>query len=291
MSEKTNTAIKHPGMGAIPSARGVTFRVWAPHAEKVYVTGTFNDWNKTSRPLAREENGYWSTDVSEAKTGDEYRYLIHGPRGPLPRIDPYARKVTSSIGNGVIYDPKSFGWGDNTFHMAAGNELIIYEMHIGTFNVKEKGHPGTFDSAMEKLPYLQELGINAAEVMPVAEFSGEFSWGYDPSHPFAVESIYGGPDAFKRFVKAAQEHGIAVIVDVVYNHFGPSDLDLWQFDGWSENDKGGIYFYNDHRSHTPWGETRPDYGRGEVRQYISDNALMWLEEYHADRRWAAPGFC
>jgi 1,4-alpha-glucan branching enzyme len=124
------------------------------------------------------------------------------------------------------------------------------------------------------------------EVMPVAEFSGEFSLGYDPSHPFAVESIYGGPDAFKQFVKAAHEHGIAVIVDVVYNHFGPSDLDLWQFDGWSENNKGGIYFYNDYRSHTPWGDTRPDYGRGEVRQYICDNALMWLEEYHADGlRW------
>jgi 1,4-alpha-glucan branching enzyme len=106
------------------------------------------------------------------------------------------------------------------------------------------------------------------------------------AHPFAVESIYGGPDALKRFVKAAHEHGIAVLVDVVYNHFGPSDLDLWQFDGWSENGKGGIYFYNDHRSQTPWGETRPDYGRGEVRQYLRDNALMWFEEYHADGlRW------
>ena len=113
MSKETNTAIKHPGMGAIPGARGVTFRVWAPHAEKVYVTGTFNEWSKTSTPLAREENGYWSTDVSEAKTRDEYRYLIHGPKCPLSRIDPYARKVTSSIGNGVVYDPKEFNWGSD----------------------------------------------------------------------------------------------------------------------------------------------------------------------------------
>jgi 1,4-alpha-glucan branching enzyme len=288
MSEKIKTAINHPGMGAIPipGAKGVTFRVWAPHAEKVFVTGTFNDWSQASTPLTSEENGYWSADVSEAKIGDEYRYLIHGPKGPLSRIDPYARKVTNSTGNGVIYDPKAFNWGDHDFHMATGNELVIYEMHIGTFNVKEKGHPGTFDSAIEKLTYLKELGINAVEVMPVAEFPGDFSWGYDPSHPFAVESIYGGPDAFKRFVKAAHEHGIAVIADVIYNHFGPFDLDLWQFDGWSENNKGGIYFYNDHRSHTPWGETRPDYGRGEVRQYIRDNALMWLGEYHADGlRW------
>jgi 1,4-alpha-glucan branching enzyme len=273
-------------MGAVPGARGVAFRVWAPHAERVFVTGTFNDWSKTLTPLAKEKNGYWFAKVSKAKTGDEYRYLIHGSKGPLSRIDPYARKVTRSTGNGVIYDPEAFDWGDHDFHMATGNELVIYEMHIGTFNVKEKGHPGTFDSAIEKLPYLRQLGINAVEVMPVAEFAGEFSWGYDPSHPFAVESIYGGPEAFKRFVKAAHEHGIAVIADVIYNHFGPNDLDLWQFDGWSENEKGGIYFYNDRRSHTPWGETRPDYGRGEVRQYIRDNALMWLEEYHADGlRW------
>lgn len=273
-------------MGAIPAAMGVTFRVWAPHAEKLYVTGTFNDWSKTSTPLAREENDYWSADVSEATTGDEYRYLIHGPNGPLSHIDPYARKVTSSIGNGVIYDPKAFDWGDNNFHMATANELVIYEMHVGTFNVKEERRPGTFHSAMEKLSYLQELGINAVELMPVAEFPGDFSWGYNPSHPFAVESAYGGPDAFKKFVKAAHHHGIAIIVDVVYNHFGPSDLDLWQFDGWSENEKGGIYFYNDRRSHTPWGDTRPDYGRGEVRQYLCDNALMWLQECHADGlRW------
>jgi 1,4-alpha-glucan branching enzyme len=290
MSEKLNPAITQSGMGAIPGAQGVAFRVWAPHAEKVYVTGTFNDWSKTATPLASEENGYWSVDVSGAKVGDEYRYLIHAPAEwnlpPLSRIDPYARKVTSSIGNGVIYDPKAFDWDGNIFHMATGNEIVIYEMHLGTFNAKEKGHPGTFESAIEKFSYLQDLGINAVEIMPVAEFPGDFSWGYDPAHPFAVESIYGGPDAFKRFVKAAHEHGLAVIVDVAYNHFGPSDLDLWRFDGWSENDKGGIYFYNDYRSHTPWGETRPDYGRGEVRQYISDNALMWFREYHADGlRW------
>ena len=277
---------KHSSLGAIPGAKGVTFRVWAPYAEKIYVTGAFNNWSKTSKPLSKDENGCWSADVSEAKAGDEYRFLIHGPKGALSRIDPYARKVTSSLGNGVIYDSKAFDWGDDNFHMATGNEIVIYEMHVGTFNVKEKGRPGTFASAMEKLPYLKELGINAVEVMPVAEFPDDFSWGYDPSHPFAVKSIYGGPDAFKRFVKAAHEHGIAVIVDVVYNHLGPSDLDLWQFDGWSKNDKGGIYFYNDRRSHTPWGETRPDYGRGEVRQYLCDNALMWLEEYHADGlRW------
>ena len=290
MFDKDRIMAKHSGMGAIPSTNGVTFRVWAPHAEKVYVIGSFNDWSETSLPLVSEKNGYWSADVSKAKVGDEYRYLIHTPPDwnlpPLSRIDPYARKVTSTSGNGVIYNPHAFAWGDDAFTIASWNELVIYEMHIGTFHVKEDGHPGTFDSAIEKLPYLKDLGINAAEVMPIMEFAGDFSWGYNPSHPFAVESIYGGPDAFKRFVKEAHKYGIAVILDVVYNHFGPGDLDLWQFDGWSENDKGGIYFYNDLRSCTPWGETRPDYGRDEVRRYLCDNALMWFEEYHIDGlRW------
>ena len=101
--------------------------------------------------------------------------------------------------------------------------------------------------------------------MPPFEFAGDVSWGYNPAHPFAIESGYGGPDAFKRFIRAAQLEGIAVIVDVVYNHLGPSDLDLWRFDGWGEGRWGGIYFYNDERAITPWGATRPDYGRGEVR--------------------------
>ena len=157
MSEKT--AVKqYPGMGAILTAKGVTLRVWAPHAEKVYVTGTFNDWSTTSTPLAKEENGYWSTDVSEAKTGDEYRYLIHGPKGVLSRLDPYARKVTSSIGNGVIYDPKAFDWGEDNFTMATGNELVIYEMHVGTFNVKEEGQAGTFASCHGKISLPQRTG-------------------------------------------------------------------------------------------------------------------------------------
>lgn len=283
---ESGTSLKDSGMGAIPGATGVTFRLWAPHADGVYVTGSFNDWHETATPLASEGNGYWAAAVPEAKPGDEYKYLLQTPQGQLARIDPQARQVTNSIGNGVVYDPKSFDWGDDGFKMATGNELVIYELHVGTFNVKEEGRTGTFDSAIEKLSYLRDLGINAVELMPVAEFPGDFSWGYNPAHPFAVESGYGGPDALKRFVKAAHQHGIAVIIDVVYNHLGPSDLDLWQFDGWSENGKGGIYFYNDHRAQTPWGETRPDYGRGEVRQYLRDNALMWLEEYHADGlRW------
>jgi 1,4-alpha-glucan branching enzyme len=132
------------------------------------------------------------------------------------------------------------------------------------------------------MPYLHDLGIGAIQVMPPFEYAGVVSWGYNPAHIFAIESTYGGPDAFKRFVQAAHEHGIAVIVDVVYNHLGPGDLDLWRFDGWAEGEWGGIYFYNDERAVTPWGNTRPDYGRGEVRAFLRDSALTWLEEFRAD---------
>lgn len=279
------------GLGAVVGATGVTFRVWAPHASQVFVTGSFNNWSEDASPLHQVENGCWSAVVPTAKTGDEYRYLLHGPSGVQSRIDPRARQVTNSAGNGVIYDTGSFDWGNDGFQTASGNELVIYELHVGTFNVTQTGQPGTFDSAIEKLPFLASLGINAIGLMPVVEFPGDFSWGYNPSQPFAVKSIYGGPDGLKRFVKAAHAAGIAVIIDAVYNHFGPGDLDLWQFDGWSEGSGGGIYFYQDRRAHTPWGDTRPDFGREEVRQYLSDNAQMWFDEYHADGlRWDGTAF-
>lgn len=281
---------QQPGMGAIPFDRGVAFRVWAPHAAAVFVTGTFNDWSAAAHPLASEGNGYWSADVAPAQVGDEYRYLIHHGDQKLSRIDPYAREVTNSVGNARVPD-FSFDWGNDDFTLPSWNELVIYEMHIGTFHRKDEATPGTFYSAIEKLPYLQQLGVNVVEIMPATEFPGALSWGYNPAHPFALESDYGGPTGFRHFVKACHEHGIGVIVDVVYNHFGPSDLDLWCFDGWCENGGGGIYFYNDWRAQTPWGATRPDYGRGEVRQYIRDNALMWFHEYHVDGlRWDATAY-
>ena len=281
---------EHVGMGALPYEGGVTFRVWAPHADEVSVIGTFNDWTAAAHPLASEKNGYWSADVSEAASGDEYKFLIVNGAQTLERIDPYAREVTNSVGNAVIYDP-AFDWGAVDYATPAWNDMVIYEMHIGTFNDEPGGPPGNLERVIEKLPYLQRLGVNVVQLMPPTEFAGGFSWGYNPAHIFAIESDYGGPAAFRTFVEAAHAHGIAVLFDVVYNHFGPSDLDLWQFDGWSQNEKGGIYFYNDWRSRTPWGDTRPNYGRGEVRQYIRDNVLMWLEEYRVDGlRWDATAY-
>lgn len=272
-----------PGMGAIPHEDGIAFRVWAPHAKAVSVVGAFNDFQPTANPMAHEAEGFWYADVPAAKVGQEYRFWLDIETGPVTRIDPYAREVTSSIGNGVIPDPH-FDWGDDQFQIPNWNEIVIYELHVGTFNDDQPDvdAPAKFESIVRRFDHLKTLGINCIQIMPIAEFAGDRSWGYNPAHMFAVESAYGGPKAFKELVKQAHKNGIAVILDVVYNHFGPSDLDLWRFDGWSENDGGGIYFYNDGRRTTPWGDTRPDYGRPQVRQFIRDNALMWLEEFHVD---------
>ncbi|WP_282113133.1 alpha-amylase family glycosyl hydrolase [Maribacter stanieri] len=277
-----NTTItKSAGMGAVINDGAVTFRVWAPNAKKVFVGGSFNDWNKNEIALEAEENGYWAVSTDAASEGDEYKFFIEYNGKLLSRNDPYAFEVTNSDGNSIIRR-LDFSWDDDNFKMPSWNELVIYELHVGTFNRSAPDAVGTFEDVIIKLPYLKKLGINCIELLPVAEFAGGISWGYNPAHPFAIEQDYGGPDGFAKLVNEAHKIGIAVIMDVVYNHFGPSDVDLWQFDGWSENDKGGIYFYNDHRSDTPWGDTRPDYGREEVRQYLRDNALMWIEKYHCD---------
>ncbi|MBB3209178.1 1,4-alpha-glucan branching enzyme [Rhodopirellula rubra] len=268
------------GMGPMVTQNGVAFRVWAPHADAVSVVGSFNDWDGSAARMEHEDGGNWFVEIEGAKPGDEYKFEITNGENTFRRIDPRVREVTNSVGNGIVHDP-CFDWSDDHFVMPPWNELVIYEMHVGTF-FRDGQDVGDLETLQKKFKHLKRLGVNALQIMPIAEFAGDLSWGYNPAHVFAIESAYGGPLAFKRFVKEAHRHGFAVILDVVYNHFGPSDLDLWQFDGWSENDKGGIYFYNDHRSSTPWGDTRPDYGRGEVRAFIRDNAMMWLEDYHVD---------
>ncbi len=276
-----------PGMGAVPHAGGTTFRVWAPFASSVSVAGEFNQWSTTLHPLEMESGGFWSCNIPNATPGHRYKLVIrnrdHG--GLLWRVDPFARKVirrdADGVINGVIHDP-GFDWSGEQFHMPPRQELVVYELHVGTFNDLPGDLPGHLGTVIEELPYLKDLGINAIELMPLVEFNDVWSWGYNPANPFAVEAAYGDPGDLKQLVKRAHELEMAVILDVVYNHFGPRQLDMWQFDGWSEDGKGGIYFYNDWRSTTKWGDTRPDYGRGEVRQFIRDNALYWLNEYHMD---------
>lgn len=287
------TPSPHGGMGAVLVEGGVTFRVWAPNAASVAVGGDFNEWNAMAHPLGRDgDSGYWSAHVDGIGAGAEYKFLIRTPDGrELWKRDPYARDMRSSVGNCVVTDP-AFDWGDDhAYRSPPWDELVIYEVHVGTFNDTVEGvEPGNVEGVIQKLDYVEELGFNCIELMPTAEFAMSLGLGYNPAHIFAVEDAYGGAEGLKRLVKEAHARGIAVIQDVVYNHFGPSDLDLWQFDGWTENGKGGIYFYEDWRSSTPWGDTRPDYRRGEVRQFIRDNALYWLEEFRFDGlRWDATG--
>lgn len=260
---------------------GSLFRVWAPNANEVTVAGSFNGWNFLADHLAWDGDGYWSADINGAVPGSEYRFVIRNGKDWFWRNDPWARRLTNSVGNSIVYDPGTYSWNDS-FSMPDWKDLVIYEMHIGTFGVPDGGQaPGWINEATARLDHLSELGVSAVQLMPFFEFPGDTSWGYNPSYPFAVESHYGTPGDFKWFVEQAHARGIAVLVDVVYSHFGPSDLDLWQFDGWNENGGGGIYFYEDHRAETPWGP-RPDFGRDGVRQYIRDNFMYWLNEFHMD---------
>jgi 1,4-alpha-glucan branching enzyme len=262
---------------------GVHFSVWAPHAQAVSVVGDFNGWGRDATPLAPSPAGVWSGVDGAARAGGHYRYELLTAEGWRSRIDPRAREVTHSMGDGIVHDPAAFDWDGDVPVVHPWHDVVIYEMHVGTVGRKpDSPQPATFDQAIGVLDHLARLGVTCVQLMPVAEFAGDLSWGYNPACPFAVENAYGGPDALKRFVKEAHRRRLGVIIDVVYNHFGPDDLHLWRFDGWGEDEGGGIYFYNDHRAETPWGRTRPDYGRSEVRHFIRDNAVMWLEEYHAD---------
>ncbi len=273
------------GMGAIPYAdaggAGVTFRTWAPNASSVTLKGAFNGWGSTT--LTKESSGgLWSVDIPGAKAGQEYKFVVDGTY----KKDPRGHRVVNSAGNSIVYDQSSFNWGGSTnFRAIWRNDLVIYEMHAGSYNA-EDWLPSSFDECAEKIAYLKELGVSAVELMPVNEFPGDRSWGYNPSDLFAIEASHGGPDALKRFVKACHENGIAVLVDVVHNHYGPSDLEMWQYDGWSAGGYGGIYFYNDWKANTDWGSTRPDYGRSEVKDFIQAQIQMFVENYHVDGfRW------
>lgn len=255
------------------------FRVWAPFAKSVAISGTFTPDGPLE--MASEADGYWHARVKDVEPGQQYRYLITTPDGKvLEKNDPRARAITSSDkGFSVIVDD-AFDWGEDTFEPLPFNQQVIYELHVGTFNRPDASTPGTFDTAIEKLDYLKDLGVTTIELMPVTSMAYSNGWGYAPNYIFSVESMLGGRHGLMKFVNACHERGIGVLLDVVYNHFY-GDSDLWQFDGWSENNRGGIYFYNDQRGDTPWGG-RPDYGRPEVRQFILDNITMWLTEYHLD---------
>lgn len=280
----------HQGMGSILFVGGAAFRVWAPFASLVEVAfyNTPDESNTTPSRLVRlasESNGYWSTDVAGILPSQLYRYKItnRDSGAQLYKIDPYAKEVTNSIGKGIVRE-SDFPWTDANFRMPDYNSLVIYELHLGTFD-DDSGDdkPGTLARATLRLEHLKDLGINCVHVMPLNEFAADLSWGFNIALPFAIEQAYGGIIEFKKFVDHAHDLEIAVVTDCVFNHFGPSDLDdsLRRFDGWFQGaEDGGIYFYNEDKR-TEWGP-RPDFGRPEVRQFIRDYAMSLLGECHCD---------
>lgn len=269
-------------LGAIVHDNGVDFSVWAPFAKSVALLLVSEFSFEEVAQLQPDGSGYWTIEDIKAEPGQSYRYKITTSDGRVvERNDPYARQLTDSDNGASVIVLRNFEWeGTEQFTPVPKEQAIIYELHVGSFNKPDPSTSGTFESAIEKLDYLGGLGVNYIELMPVTSMVTSHGWGYGPNHIFSVENTYGGRHGLLEFVKACHEHGIGVILDVVYNHFS-AETDLWQYDGWSENNRGGIYFYNDARGDTPWGG-RPDYGRPEVRQFILDNVTMWLTEFKID---------
>ncbi|WP_353068409.1 malto-oligosyltrehalose trehalohydrolase [Tunturibacter empetritectus] len=239
------------------------FTVWAPGASKVGV----KIGDATYPMNGPDEHGWWRASVEQAGPGTDYGFVI----GDDPKAWPDPRSEWQPDGvHGLsrVYDREAFQWSDRSWSAPALSHAVIYELHVGTFTPG-----GTFDSTIERLGYLVELGITHVELMPVAAFPGGQGWGYDGVALFAVTEQYGGPDGLKRLVDACHARGLAVLLDVVYNHFGP----VGNYSG-----KYGPYITERH--HTPWGGAINFEGEGsdEVRRFFCDNALMWMREYHID---------
>ncbi|MDQ3714628.1 MAG: malto-oligosyltrehalose trehalohydrolase [Actinomycetota bacterium] len=238
------------------------FSVWAPRAH-----GSVEILVGSERiALLRRERGRWSADVPALVPGVDYALAIDG--GP-PRPDPRSAHQPAGVdGPSRWVDHGSFRWSDAAWGGIELSRSVLYELHVGTFSAA-----GTFSGVIERLDHLVELGVDAIELMPVVEFSGARGWGYDCVDLWAPHSAYGGPDGLKELVDACHAKGLGIVLDVVYNHLGPAGNFLADF---------GPYF--DDRHHTNWGQGINVDGPGsdEVREFIVDNALMWLRDYHVD---------
>ena len=240
------------------------FRVWAPAARNMTLRlTTANGTQDLKMPYT--ENDQFAIEAF-ARAGDRYSYILAHNK-PVP--DPVSRLLPEGVhGPTEIVDASQFRWTDQNWQGLPLSEYIIYELHIGTFT-----STGTFDSAIEKLEYLKRLGVTVIELMPVAAFPGTRNWGYDGVSLYSVQASYGGPEGLRRFVDAAHRLGLAVMLDVVYNHLGNEGNYLRMF---------GLYFT--HKYKTPWGDAvnydQP--GSEGVRSYVVENACYWIREYHLD---------
>jgi maltooligosyltrehalose trehalohydrolase len=217
-------------------------------------------------PLERSKKGYWRIEVRDVLQGAHYLYRLDNEK---ERPDPASRFQSEGVhGPSQVVDQSSFAWEDNGWKGIALQDYIIYELHVGTFTQE-----GTFDAIIPHLDYLKDLGITAIELMPVAQFPGSRNWGYDGVYPYAVQNSYGGPEGLKRLVNACRRKGIAVVLDVVYNHLGPEGNYLWDY---------GPYFTGKYK--TSWGDAINFDGSysDEVRNFFIQNALAWVTDYHID---------
>ncbi|MBD0370114.1 MAG: malto-oligosyltrehalose trehalohydrolase [Pyrinomonadaceae bacterium] len=251
--------------GARPQPDGSTrFRVWAPRAQSLSVK-IFGESERTLR-MERSADNLFEALAPDVGAGADYKYIIDDER---ERPDPVSRWQPEGVhGPSRVVDPEEFDWTDEDWKGVPLKDLIVYELHVGTFTPE-----GTFEAAIEKLPYLKNLGITAIEIMPVAEFPGGRNWGYDGAHLYAPQSTYGGPHGLKTLVDACHRAGLAVILDVVYNHLGPEGNYLGEY---------APIFSKSYR--TPWGDAL-NFDSAEsdgVRRYFVENALYWLTEYHVD---------
>jgi maltooligosyltrehalose trehalohydrolase len=241
---------------------GTHFRVWAPLCKSVTI-----QMESAEVPLISEPNGYFSGVAESAKAGTKYRFRLDEKEAypdPASRYQP-----EGPHGPSQVVDPSAYVWKDRTWKGVDLHGQVIYELHVGTFT-----REGSWKAATEQLHHLAATGITVIEIMPVAEFSGKFGWGYDGVNWFAPSHLYGTPDDMRRFVDAAHAHGIAVILDVVYNHFGP--------DGNYSGHYSGDYVTQKHK--TDWGDSINYDGpnSGPVRDFVESNASYWIDEFHLD---------
>ncbi len=288
-------------MGNFLHDGGCTFRVWAIFATAISVKILNADGTSTLYAMAKDSAaGYgtdvWSVFVPGINAAANYRLLVDFAGGSAERVDPFARSIvfpnwTNASQNDSdarsVVTSRVFPAGAQ-FTAPGWRETVIYQIHIGTFFDPTKGGASKISDLILQIPYLQQLGVNTVQFLPFVEFSAPLSLGYDPVLPYAMERDYGTPQDFMRLVQALHDAKIAVYVDVVYNHIDVcKDLNspvfpysLYNWDGWG-GDPCGIFFYDQSQMNTPWGP-RPNYGRAAVTQYLSDNAMMFLEEYQAD---------
>jgi maltooligosyltrehalose trehalohydrolase len=254
-------------IGAEVVPGGIHFRVWAPKRRRVEVV-LEEAGAAQAYPLQAEAGGYFAGLVAQAQAGSMYRFRLDGGTSLYP--DPATRfQPEGPHGPSQVIDPLCFPWTDRKWPGCGREGQVVYEMHLGTFTPE-----GTWQAAQRELPALAELGVTLLEVMPVAEFPGRFGWGYDGVNLFAPTRLYGSPDDARRFVDAAHAVGLGVILDVVYNHFGPDGNYLREF--------ADDYFTNRHDNE--WGDAINYDGdnAGPVREFMQANAGYWIEEFHFD---------